>query len=1450
MKTLKRSLAIVIVSLMLLTALPINAFAYEHQSHVDLALEAVHEGIVLLKNENNALPLAKGEKIALFGEGQIFTGMYESGYRIGGGGSGWVYINGEHQGPLDAFRAAEAAGKVDLYDELSSAYENSVSADKKKISYVPNDTMYNNAAAKADTAIMIITRFSKENADMTVSEWYLTDAEKAMMKKLDSKFDKLIVILNTPGIIGTEWSLPGNTDGITVDALITCYMGGERGAEGLVDIMTGAANPSGKLTDTYAKDIYDYPTTATFLENDYYVNYTEDIYMGYRYFETFAKDKVAYPFGFGLSYTDFDITTNSVTFDKQNVNVEVTVKNTGKVAGKEVVQVYYSAPQAGVGNAVLSKSAIVLANYQKTKLLAPNESQTLTISYPISDMASYDDMGATGASNKACYVLEPGDYKILVGNSVRAASSKGTYTVDSLRITERLSNKLDTNLTERMNASGGYEALVSKGVTVVSDAAPVWIEAETGEFDIGVNANNRETCSPSSGYIYNDDHSSHKAWVNTGSATVLGALDKATAGGEIRYKLNVTKAGTYNLGFIIANGLSATGNPDGDNVLDVYVNGEKQSTSIDAPNTRNVGTSNVWFNFKFTKADLSGTPYAVNLPAGEVTLSFKVTAAAKNARANIDRFVILPTGMSYTASDAIAATKTFKVSSSELTWIEGEYGSIAPGSQIRRFEQSGSNGYIYNGSAWAKISSTRMLGNMDKATVGESIEYTLNVAKAGTYNLGFIMANGFSASGDPAGNNILDVYVNGEKQSISIDSPNTRNMGTGYAWFNLRYENADLDNKAYSVNLPAGEVTLSFKITSTIKNARTNIDRFVIIPDGATCSVTDAINYHNGNTHIDVNKDSFIGITYADVESGKATLEQLIDQMSYAELIDLCSGHTGGLTNGTGTIGFSANATAQKYGIYAADTADGPAGLRLGTSAVVATFWPCATLQACTWNTELLEKIGTAIGEEALKYNVDIWLAPGLNLHRNPLCGRNFEYYSEDPLISGKSAAAVVKGAQSQGISCCIKHFAANGKETNRKKSDSRISEKALRELYLKGFEIAVKESSPSCLMTSYNLINGAFTSANGDLINGILREEWGYEGLVMSDWNTTPLITDEILAGNNVTMPQGEPDQLKEAVYAGVLKRDTLEQNAYYIIKTITSLPDHTVHAKNIKELSVSEKTKIYASDFTNRAYMTQLQISDGHLALIYTEKTDPVDGSHGFIEFTVLPKFTSSYKLSMEYACTSTISNAFKIYLNGDEVNVSSRTPSSTGSFNNYQSKDLGEITLTADQPAVIRIQHMSSVAVNYRSISLEHTHVDTDEAWSNDNTHHWHSCACGEDFDRSAHADENTDRICDQCGYEIPTTPNTPDISDKPNTPDTPDDPGNPDDTNDTDTADTIDTSDSTDTAETTDNSDASDDSDSDKSGIGTGAVIAVIIGAIAIVGIGGFSIFRFVIKKKAK
>lgn len=780
------------------------------KEHIALSKDAAAEGMVLLKNDKGLLPLPAGSKIALFGKGSFD-------YVKGGGGSGdvsTVYVRNLYDG------LKEFPNHVTVYEPLSDFYRKDVEAQYAKgsapgMTVEPELTseLVKNARAFTDTAIIVLSRFSGEGWDRSSVEYngeynpwetetsmpkisgeifpegdfYLTQAEKAMIGQVEAQFDRIIVVLNIGGIIDTSWLKEDDK----LSSALVAWQGGMEGGLAAAEILVGKVNPSGKLTDTFAAKVEDYPSTENFHESVDYVDYIEDVYVGYRYFETIpgADSKVCYPFGFGLSYTRFALENQKAWEENGTIRVSVQVTNVGKVAGKEVVQVYTSSPQG-----VLKKPAKEMRAFEKTRCLQPGESQLVTLEFAKASMASYDDLGKIA---KSAYVLEKGTYEIYVGTSVReVVKTDFEVILAENEVVEQLTSKAaPTSLKKRMLSDGSFEEL-------------------------------------------------------------------------------------------------------------------PQSQPND--------------------------PNACVFPKQE----------------------------------------------------PGSEEAIVPAIRPR-----------------------------DR----------------------YLMMHPFANDAQP---------------------------------------------------LMA-------------------------------------------------------------VVEGKLTLDEFVAQISDEDLIHLLGGqpNTGvGNTFGYGNL--------PEYGVPNIMTEDGPAGVRIGGECGVrTTAWPCATLLASTWNPSLIEKVGVAGAEEMKENNLAVWLTPAVNIHRNPLCGRNFEYYSEDPYLTGKIGAAMVRGIQSQHIGAAVKHFACNNKETNRKHSDSRVSERALREIYLKGFEMIVKEADPWVIMSAYNIINGHRASENKELLEDILRGEWGFNGMVTSDWWTRGEHYKEILAGNDVKMAAGYPERVKKALEMGAITREDLVRCAKRVLELIMKI-------------------------------------------------------------------------------------------------------------------------------------------------------------------------------------------------------------------------------------------------------------------------------------------------------
>ena len=692
----------------------------------DTARKTIAEGCVLLEN-NGVLPLKKDSTVSVFG--RIWSNYYKSG--TGSGGK----VNVDKV--WNILEALEESGQVKVNQELKNIYlewekdhpyDEGMGWGKERWSQdeMPlTKELVASCAEKSDTALVIIGRTAGEDKDNSATQgsWYLSDGELDMLKKVRQGFNKMAVLLNVGNIIDMSF-----VDQIKPDAVMYVWQGGMLGGLGTADVLTGKIPPSGKLTDTIAKTIEDYPSNQWFGNRDGNF-YCEDIFVGYRYFESFAKDKVLYPFGYGLTYTSFKFDTVSAE-DKRNekrINLKIKITNTGNAASKEVAQIYLRAPQGKLG-----KAERVLVDFEKTDLLEPGKSQELDFSIPYESFSSYDDGGYTG--NKACFLLEEGNYKVYAGSDVRSAQ-------------------------------------------------------EVLSFDL-----------------------------------------------------------------------------------------------------------------------------------------------------------------------------------SQLIVIKECEEAYAP---VRAFERmhADSNGKL-----------------------------TMQPAPLAT----------------------IDMWQR-RAERIPKEIPFTGDKG--------------------------------YKLK--------------------------------------------------DVLNGKITIETFVAQFTDEELACFPRGEGMGsslVTPGTASaFGGVSPRLKEHFGIPVACCDDGPSGMRLDCG-MKAFSLPNGTSIASSFNRKLVKELYTLTGLEMTATNVENLLGPGMNIHRHPLNGRNFEYFSEDPLVTGIIGSAMIQGLQAGGATGTMKHFCGNNQETNRFGQDSVISERALREIYLKGYEIAVKNGGDS-VMTSYGSVNGIHTPSSYDLNTTILRKDWGFKGIVMTDW-------------------------------------------------------------------------------------------------------------------------------------------------------------------------------------------------------------------------------------------------------------------------------------------------------------------------------------------------------------
>lgn len=793
----------------------------------DFSRTVAAEGAVLLKN-NGVLPLKKGETVSLFG--RIQTHYYNSGTGSGG------MVNTDYV--LSLRESFESDTDFNINKNIAAIYDewieknpfdegNGWATEPYSQKEMPLDEeVVKKAAKESETAVIILGRLSGEDRDNTEDKgsYNLTDGEEEVLKVVSKYFGKTCVLINSGNIIDMKW-----VEKYDIDAVMYLWQGGERGALAAADLISGRMTPCGKLTDTIAADITDYPAYKNF-GDDNEADYEEDIYVGYRYFETFAKDKVVYPFGFGLSYTSFEKKPLNVFEKNGTVTVEYSVKNTGSMKGKEAVQIYFSAPSGKMGRPVRE-----LIAYGKTKLLNPGEQEKLTLSFDVDSMAAFDDMGVTG--NKSCFVLEEGEYKIFGGGCVRCAEEIYTHNEKETRVTEKLSNAMG----------------LKKDIRRIRPDKDMKISYET-------------------------------------------------------------------------------------------VKASEEILTEDIP-------------------------------------------------------------------------------------CETEY--------------------------------------------------------------------------------------------------------TG--------------------------------------------DR---------------------------------GIKLKDVYENKNTLDEFTAQLNDEDLAVLIRGegmNCPKVTPGTGSALGGLSPSLEHFGIPVCCTTDGPSGIRMD-SGFKATSIPSGTLLASTFDIELVEKIYELLAVELYVYDIDALLGPGINIHRNPLNGRNFEYMSEDPYLSGTMAASQAKGIAKYGATATIKHFCCNNQEHRRSYVNANVSGRALREIYLRPFEIAVKGGNVKAVMTAYNPVNGVYSSSNYGLNTAILRNDWGYKGIVMTDWWAfvgdvcdDPVRWDTkamTVAQNDLYMVtfdaagNGNGDNTAESLKNGSLKRGQIQRNVKNILKFILESPTFRKFYEGGCVINKAEK--INFSNMTKTAEFKNLKMGD----------------------------------------------------------------------------------------------------------------------------------------------------------------------------------------------------------------------------------------------------------------
>lgn len=1021
------------------------------------AQKMVEEGTVLLKNDNKVLPF-KNDKVAVFGAAQMESGK--------------VSVTGNN------ITSALIENGCAVDEELYARYKGNAKAEKRyrtntPVTLIDKEIQFEDGEIQAikdkgaTAAIIVLSRQSGENEDVKVEEggYDLSRYEEKLIKDVSKVFDKVVLILSLVGNIDL-----GFMNETKIDAVLYVSKLYNMGSEAVARILCGDVNPSGKMTFTMAKHLEDYPSTKNFGEHGggLVQDYREDIFVGYRYFDTFKKhDNVLYPFGFGMSYTTFDIKP-TVFESGSEIKVGVEVTNTGDCAGKEVVQLYYAPPRMEKG-AKLGRPMQELCGFDKTKLLQPGETQYIEIKVKADDMAAYDDLGVLGESS--VWVMEKGEYELLVGNSSVSTVSAGVYTEAETRIIRKCPS-IATALEERLIEDGSFEKLPGADKAALYDAV--------------ISAGSRNVIPVSLASVPFES-------LKIGDETTINVLPGSGGVYSLRFEGDTSKKI--------------------EDMIELWL-------KVDNTDYHNQVKVDL-------ETDEKGLAY-VTLPMILTTLSITAKCDAPDISALIFEKV----------------DTTVKVEKDKRTVVGGQnYFECSYGLQIR--SENEKSGDVVDYLTWFHAT-------------GNNATYRLDVEEGGLYDISFRCR--YFGEPEKIGT-LMSVAVSNISQPLDGAMVEKTCDSDGDIVFGY--------TKPVTIELPKGIVYLKFVVE---KRPFPDMAEIVLEKSKSGVNVSAAAAAENsaeavvnvpltGGAQIDPDDGVREGIILRDVYENPELMQAFLDQLSNRELATIVSG-TGLNKNAHSTVG--CNHPLFVRGVPAAQTSDGSNGLyQRGIETVV---YSAPILLASSFSRELLEEYGNAIGEECVEDDVDIWLAPAINIFRNPCGGRNYTYASEDPYVSAVYAIEQTKAVQKHGVVTMVKHYCANNTEYERLKSNSRVSERALREIYMKAFELTVKEANPWAIMSSYNSANNIKVCEDSQLITDIPRGEWHWDGVFATDWWNDSNHVRELKAGHDLKMATGDIDGVTAALDSGELTREQVCVCAERVLKMLMKI-------KTVKEFFEKEE-------------------------------------------------------------------------------------------------------------------------------------------------------------------------------------------------------------------------------------------------------------------------------------